>query len=505
MTNSRPNILFITADQWRGDCLGLAGHPVVKTPNADALAAGGTAFVNHYAAAAPCSPARAAMYTGLWQMNNRAVANGTPLDHRFDNMARAARRAGYTPTLFGYTDITADPRAHEPGDPALTTYEGVLPGFDVEQPLLGNAAPWKRFLREHGYGPEVFETPYLLAEEDGQRVPTRAAGFKADHSQTAYLTGRVMEWLDEQPDTTPWFAHLSLIHPHPPFVAPAPYNTMYDPSEGPDFATHSDDIALHPIMMALKNIPQVSDFVPGTKGPIADLSENDLRRIRAVYYGLISEVDTQMGRLFDHLKQLGMWDNTVIILTSDHGEMMGDHGLLGKGGFFEQSQHIPLIIRAPGMARGQLREEFTSAIDLFASMLDLWGIAPTNHINGQSLLPLLRNDEGAEGRDAIYWEFDFRDRMPMPAGADKHALAAQAHLLARLSKDAVQVRSPLVPDLLFDRSDRSVIRNVLDSTDHQALRLSEAEALIHERMSFNDQTLANLKVGSDGPKDRFDS
>ena len=125
MMTSRPNILFITADQWRGDCLGYAGHGTVKTPHMDALATEATVFLRHYAPAAPCSPARAGLYTGLYQMNNRVVNNGTPLAHRFDNVAKAVRRAGYTPTLFGYTDIAADPARHSAADPALHTYEGV--------------------------------------------------------------------------------------------------------------------------------------------------------------------------------------------------------------------------------------------------------------------------------------------------------------------------------------------------------------------------------------------
>ena len=104
------NILFITADQWRGECFGYAGHPVVRTPHIDALAADGTAFMRHFANAAPCSPARACLYTGLYQMTNRVVRNGSPLAHRFDNIALAARRMGYTPTLFGYTDQSC-PRA----------------------------------------------------------------------------------------------------------------------------------------------------------------------------------------------------------------------------------------------------------------------------------------------------------------------------------------------------------------------------------------------------------
>jgi len=125
------NILFITADQWRGECLGFAGHPVVRTPHIDALAADGTAFLSHYSNAAPCSPARACLYTGLYQMTNRVVCNGTPHAHRFDNVALAARRVGYTPMLFGYTDQSADPTILPPGDPRLKTYEGVLPGFDI--------------------------------------------------------------------------------------------------------------------------------------------------------------------------------------------------------------------------------------------------------------------------------------------------------------------------------------------------------------------------------------
>lgn len=112
---NRPNVLLITCDQWRGDCLSAAGHPTVETPNADALAREGVMFARHFAGAAPCSPARACLYTGLYQMNNRVCRNGTPLDARHDNLALAARRLGYEPTLFGYTDVAPDPRLHAPG------------------------------------------------------------------------------------------------------------------------------------------------------------------------------------------------------------------------------------------------------------------------------------------------------------------------------------------------------------------------------------------------------
>ena len=117
----RPNVLFVTLDQFRGDSLSCAGHPLVRTPNLDAIAAQGVRLGRHYAQAAPCAPGRAALYTGTYQMTNRVVANGTPLDFRFDNVARAAVRGGYHPVMFGYTDQGADPREiTDPADPRLS-------------------------------------------------------------------------------------------------------------------------------------------------------------------------------------------------------------------------------------------------------------------------------------------------------------------------------------------------------------------------------------------------
>ena len=147
------NILLITLDQFRGDCLSVAGHPIVKTPNLDRLAREGVRLARHYSQAAPCGPGRASLYTGMYQMNHRVVVNGTPLDGRFDNIAHAARRAGYVPTLFGYTDQTVDPRETEgPDDPRFATYEGVLPGFEMGcamQPT--DARAWYDWLAGLGY------------------------------------------------------------------------------------------------------------------------------------------------------------------------------------------------------------------------------------------------------------------------------------------------------------------------------------------------------------------
>src|ERR1044072_9474007 len=119
MSEQIRKVLHITVDQWRGECLGSVGHPVVKTPHLDALAADGVLFKRHYAACAPCGPARACMHTGMYLMNHCSGSNGTPLDVRFTNVAREAPKAGFEPTLFGYTDTSPDPRARADDDPAL--------------------------------------------------------------------------------------------------------------------------------------------------------------------------------------------------------------------------------------------------------------------------------------------------------------------------------------------------------------------------------------------------
>ena len=124
-------VLFISADQWRGECLSAVGHPVVRTPHLDALAADGVLFRRHYTVTSPCGPSRSSLQTGLYLMNHRSGRNGTPLDRRHTNIAHEVRKAGMDPMLFGYTDTSADPRGLDPKDPALRTFEGPLPGYRI--------------------------------------------------------------------------------------------------------------------------------------------------------------------------------------------------------------------------------------------------------------------------------------------------------------------------------------------------------------------------------------
>ena len=228
----RPNILLIALDQWRGDCLSALGHPVVQTPNFDALAREGVLFKRHYSVAAPCGPARASLFTGLYVHNHRSVRNRVPLDARFTNIALEARKFGYSPKLFGFTDTTLDPRTLAPGDPGLTTSASILPGFEAGLDMPGDGGPWLEWLGERGYSIPRSPRDIWRPGEPRAAVDAQPTVFRAEESETAYLTNAAIEFFDEQEDR-PWFAHLSYFRPHHPYIAPEPFNRLYRPQDAP--------------------------------------------------------------------------------------------------------------------------------------------------------------------------------------------------------------------------------------------------------------------------------
>ncbi len=498
------NILFITADQWRADCTGYAGHPLVKTPNLDRLAADGVAFLNHYANAAPCSPARACLYTGLYQMNNRVVRNGSPLDDRFDNIARAARRAGYDPTLFGYTDQSPDPR-----DPAARRSRadhlrgraarllGARPAARRRTPLALLAAPaGSRFRRS--------SRAHLPVGAPPAEVSSAPSAYSAEQTQTAFIAGEFIRWLGEQQTATPWFAHLSFLRPHPPFIVPAPYHTMFDPLEVDGFTraeTAEAEAALHPLLSYQLDKARQADFVPGTKGLVRDLTEAEFRQIKATYYGMIAEVDAQLGRVFAALQNAGGWDETLIVFTSDHAEMLGDHFSLGKGGFFDESQRMPLIIRDPAQPVGHGRsvDAFTEAVDLFPTLLDALALSPNHHPDGQSLMPFLAGQTPTDWRDAVHWEFDFRDIAGQKAERRFGLASTQLAMAAIRDARHKYVHFTGLKPLLFDMErDPGNLHNLADDPASLPIRLSLAEKLLAWRAEHLDQTLALSELTAAG-------
>ena len=386
------NVLFVTLDQFRADCLSVAGHPLVRTPNLDRLAASGVRFASHFGQAAPCAPGRASLYTGQYQMNHRVVANGTPLEDRFDNVARLARRAGYAPALFGYTDQGIDPSlVGDPGDPRLDTYEGVLPGFDAVLPLDGQLVGWLAWLESLGYG--TLESGHALATEPDRPVEVSAS---------AFLSDALIAWIDRQDG--PWFAHASYLRPHPPYAAAGTWSTRYSPDDVGD--PLAADPGVHPLVDTARAIPVCS----------APTDPAAMAHLRSQYFGMVSEVDDQLGRVLDHLEATGHGRDTLVVVTADHGEQLGDHGLIQKLAFYESSYAIPCIVRSPGhaAAAGRVVDAFTEAVDVLPTLADLLGQEVPAQCDGMSLLPFLDGTPPEHWRTSTHWEWDWRDMVMGP-------------------------------------------------------------------------------------------
>jgi len=495
------NILFITADQWRGECLSRNGH-MVATPNLDKLAREGVTFTRHYANAVPCGPSRACIHTGMYLQNHRSGTNGTPLDSRHTNWALELRQAGYDPVVFGYTDTANDPRDFADDDPVLKSYEGPLPGITHMDSMGTFPDSWADWLAEKGYH---IPSPNWRLYTDKKNQPEYEEGGKApaplaipaEHHDTHFMIDEAVDYLNTAPQN--WCIHLSLMRPHPPWVAPSPYNEMYPPDQVPDFVrsdSREEEATQHPFLNhALKK-----------RRVAAPEDDNKMRRLKSTYYGLMSEVDHNLGRLFDYLKSTDQFQHTLIVFTSDHGEQLGDHWLLGKLGYFDQSYHIPLIIYNPMTeSAGTTVDEFTENVDIMPTLLDWIGLDIPVQCDGRSLLaPSCSGTMPSNWRTEAHWEFDFRDVIHGEEMEDALNLTLhQCSLNVIRDKHYKYVHFTNLPALLFDlEKDPDELINQVDNPDYQEIVLRFAQKMLSWRMNHDEQLLTHLTLNQDGVKAR---
>jgi arylsulfatase A-like enzyme len=502
-------VLLITGDQWRGEALSCLGHPAARTPNLDKLAAEGTTFLRHYTSSVPCGPARTTLLTGLYPFIHRSIRNGAPLDKRHTNIALEARRAGYDPVLFGYTDSSADPRELAPDDPRLKSYEGVLPGFRLEASLNEACLTgWLSELARKGYDiPERHADIYL--HPGTPRVMDRfdrgPAVYRAEDSDTAYIADKVIDYLRLRRKQD-WFIHAVFLHPHPPLIAPAPYNTLIPTQDVPKPVKHPDrerEAAVHPFLAYWLEQQRDPAYFE-SQVDVQALSESDLADMRAVYYGLIHEVDAQLGRIVTHLEETGELDETLIIFTSDHGEMLGDHWCWGKAGWHDAAYYIPLIIRDPmasRSARGRKVGALTESVDLAPTILDWLGLDVPHEMSGHSLKPWFEGSLPAAWRNAVFWEYDFREPATQRAERALGITSDQATLNVIRDRRFKYVHFTGLPPLLYDlASDPGELTNVATDPAYLPTVAEYAQKLLSHRMLHAERTLANALLTSSGVK-----
>ena len=442
------NVLFITADQWRGECLSCLGH-FVQTPHLDALGAQGVLFTNHFANAAPCGPSRASIHTSVYQHEHGVTFNHVPLSNRCTNWALEARRAGHDPVLFGYTDTTL-------GKSQKGVYpDGVLPGLTPVVQLgkdVWNPVEWADWLATKGYPvPASVADLYLKTKPESateERDPfAPALEVPAELHDTYFMVDQVLDYIR---DRSGWCVHLSLLRPHPPWTAPEPYNRLYPPGDlpSPNRAVDPEvEAGQHPFLAYLLN----------RKYARQSREEASRRRWQSGYYGLMTEVDHNLGRLFAELKRTGAWNDTLVVFTSDHGEQIGDHWLIGKLGYFDESFHLPMIVFNPAPEadshRGRCIDAFTEGVDIMPTLLDWLGVDIPEQCRGASLLPATTDgDLGDDWRGEAHWEYDFSANH-FQAEEALDLTPAECRLAVIRDASSKYVHFPGLPEVFFDLAD----------------------------------------------------
>jgi len=418
---TRKNILFVMYDQLRADYLGCTGHPSVETPTIDALAQQGVLFSRAYCQSPICGPSRMSFYTGRYVYSHGSTWNNVPLPISEWTIGDYLRPAGYRVAVVGEShfppDTEAMKRLHiDPDDEAgkLLIQGGFEPWDRDDQihPDQGHDLDfaYNEHLRAHGYegGNPWHEYANSVVDENGDvqsgwymryaHLPARVA---EEHSETAYFTNRAMEFIDDAGEQ-PWCLHLSYMKPHWPYIAPAPYHALYGDNHVIPANRSAEELeTAHPVMQGFLTHDESLSF----------REESRRRHVIPTYMGLIKQLDDHLKRLLEFLKQRGLADNTLIVLTSDHGSYLGDHWLGEKSLFHEESAHIPMIVYDPSPeadpTRGTVESRFVEAIDLLPTFIDAAsGTQVPERLEGRSLLPLIHGQEIA-WRDYAISEHDY--------------------------------------------------------------------------------------------------
>jgi arylsulfatase A-like enzyme len=425
------NILFIMYDQLRFDYLSCAGHPHLHTPNFDRVAARGVRFTNAYCQSPICGSSRMSFYTGRYASSHGAQWNGYPLRIGEMTMGDHLRKLGMECWLIGKTHMRADKegmarlgldpdsmigaRQSECGFDAWTRDDGLWgqgpDGFYDE-----NRSPYNEYLKSKGYAGENPWADYANAGvENGEiasgwmfRNADKPANIREQDSETPWLTRQAIGFIDQA--SGPWCAHVSYIKPHWPYIVPAPYHDMFGPNQVPAPTRHDCELDdTHPVFKAF------------LEGKISTAFQRDDVRAKVIpaYMGLIKQCDDQLGVLLDHLEATGRMADTMIVLTSDHGDYLGDHWMGEKDLFHDPSVKIPLIVSDPragaDATRGTTCDALVEAIDLAATFVEAaGGEVPRHIIEGRSLMPWLRG-ETPDWREYVISEYDYAVR---PFAAD---------------------------------------------------------------------------------------
>ena len=356
ISDTRPNIVFICSDQHAFRYTGYAGHPIVKTPNMDKIAQKGVSFSNTYCGSPVCTPGRACLMTGMYPSDVGSYCNSTVWDGSHPTWGTRLNKAGYDCWATGKFDLHDD---YERGFKEINVSNGHCTKPDITS---------------------LFRSPpcYRMSERDHVDGSPR----KKPHGDAA-KTQTALDFIHNEANTlnTPWVFYLGLSQPHPQFIAQQKYWDMYPEADMDLPDIRQDDLEnQHLVYQGLRHFKRIATPIP----------EDRIRRARAGYYGMITELDAYIGQVWEALEKTGQLENTIFIYTSDHGESLGEHGLWYKNNLYENAAHVPLIIAGSNLPEGITIDTPVAHVDLVATLLDLANTEIAPELRGHSLLPFMK-------------------------------------------------------------------------------------------------------------------
>ena len=409
--NLRPNILWICTDQQRYDTIGALGNPYVSTPNVDRLVEEGVAFTHAYCQSPICTPSRGSFLTGMYP--SAVHVNGNGNEYFPDSpplVTRLLADAGYDCGLIGKLHLASAHRRIEPR---------VNDGYRYWQYSHAPRDDWET---GHDYADWVRSKGQILGE-----LTKSIDGVPAELHQTTWGAEKTIEFIRQERDG-PWLASVNIYDPHPPFNPPKTYRDMFNPTDMPGPLFRESDLEQQKKLEAVdfqskgrspEELDIRSPILPRAPGTVdaGSAGGRDGRTLQAAYYAMIKLIDDTLARILDALEETGQRERTVIIFTSDHGEMLGDHGLIQKGcRFYEGLVRVPLIFSLPGHFEQNLRSDaLVGLLDKAPTLLELAGLEIPDRMQGMSLLPILKGEVSPDHhRDFVRCEF--YDALDQPDG-----------------------------------------------------------------------------------------
>ncbi len=399
---SQPNILWVCTDQQRWDTLHTLGNPHINTPSLDRLAAGGMAFSHAFCQSPICTPSRASFLTGMYPSRVHGCMNGNDYwDEAAPLVTKRLADTGYTCGLAGKLHLAGAKGRIEP--------RPVDDGYHV---FHWSHDPEDLWPQGHAYADWLRAQGHHLSEM--RQHPTH---IPPELHQTTWCTDKAIEFIRSNYANQPWLMSVNIFDPHAPFDPPQPYLDRYDPAQMPAPRFRDTDLTAQAALNAI-------DF----QTPVRRPEEFDAPGKIAAYYAMIELIDDNMGRLLDVLERTHQRENTIVIFMSDHGEMLGDHGLLLKGcRFYEGLVRVPLIISWPERFQsGVISEALVELTDIAPTLLQIAGLPVPEEMQGRSLLPILTGAaQPHHHRDFVRCEY-YRALNPL---AQKHFVGSYATMI----------------------------------------------------------------------------